>query len=195
MKTTRIFISILIAFLLIWFIYFLKTGDLFFKEGYFTKERAYQAWLSDTRQTGLSKEFLENAKKIEPDDKNLLILAGENKIYELRFQKEFFLWTGPSIFSIDNDNIKKMNEKQIDYDLSFNCVATAITNNSDIVKVKIGKTKAEMLPLAPYFKGAKEMKLWFLNIQPDAFDCQGPSGQTFTFYDNSDKVIKKVVDN
>jgi hypothetical protein len=195
MKAARILIFIVIAFLLLWYIYFLKTGDLFFKEGYFTKERAYQAWLSDSKEDGLTKEFLANAKKIEPDDKQLLILAGENNVYQLRFRKEFFLWMSPSVYQIDNETIKKMNEKNSEYYLSSNCVATVITKNPDIVNGKIGKTDTEMLSLAPYFQEAKEVKLWFLNIKPYAYDCQGPSGQTFTFYDQSGKVIKKIEDN
>ncbi|WHY87260.1 hypothetical protein QNH39_05220 [Neobacillus novalis] len=195
MKVTRILISILVVFLIFWFLYFLKTGDLFFSESFFTKERAYQAWASNTKYSGMTSDFLKNAKKIETDDERLLILAGENQIYQLRFRKDFFLWTFPSIYSIDSDDIKRINEKQLDYDLSFNCVETAITNNSDIVKVKIGKSDAELLPLGSYFKEAKDLKFWFYNTQPDAFDCQGPSGETFTFYDNSGKVIKKIEDN
>ncbi|OIK16254.1 hypothetical protein BIV60_05630 [Bacillus sp. MUM 116] len=195
MKSVRIIIFILIAFLLFWFIYFLKTGDLFFKDSYFTKERAYQAWVNDNRQTGLTKEFLENAKKIEPTDKQLLILAGKNKIYQLRFPKEFFLWRYPSVYRIDNESLKIMKENDIEYDLSFNCVATAITKNPNIIKVKIGEKEAHLLSLAPYFNEAKNLKMWFLNIQPDAWDCQGPSGKTYTFYNNSGKVIKKIEDN
>ncbi|WP_066073361.1 hypothetical protein [Neobacillus soli] len=194
MKITRILIFILIAFLLFWFIYFLKTGDLFFKDGYFTKERAYQAWLSDNREPELTRELLENVKKIEPADNRLLYLADENKIYQLRFRKEFFLWTSPSVYRIDNETIKKMNENDMEYHFYYNCVATVITKTPDISKVKIGKNKAEVLPLAPYLKDAKDLKLWYFNLEPDASDCQGPSGQTFTFYDNSGKVIKKIAD-
>ncbi|MGG4506560.1 hypothetical protein ABEP00_09265 [Heyndrickxia sporothermodurans] len=195
MKLIRVFIFILIVFLLVWFIYFLKTGDLFLKDSYFTKERAYQAWVNENRRTELSTEFLKNAKKIEPTDKQLLILAGENKIYQLRFWKEFFLWRGPSVYRIDNDDLKNMKEKDIEYDLHFNCVATAITENPNITKVKIGKTEADLLPLTPYFKEAKNLKMWFLNIQPDALDCQGPSGKTFIFYEKNGEVIKKIEDN
>jgi hypothetical protein len=191
MKVTRILIAILVVFLVLWFYYFLKTDDLFFKDAYFTKERAYHAWLSDSKQPGLTSEFLQNAKKIKTDDERLLILAGENQIYQLRFQKEFFLWMWPSVERIDNEQIKRINE----FDFSFNCVATVVTKSPKIDKVKIGKNDAELLPLRPYFKEAKDLKFWFLNTQPDAFDCQGPSGETFTFYDNSGKIIKKIEDN
>ncbi|MFF2449467.1 hypothetical protein ACFVSW_20715 [Neobacillus sp. NPDC058068] len=188
-------ISVLVVFLVFWLIYFLKTDDLFFKDAYFTKERAYQAWLSDSKQPGLTSEFLQNAKKIKTNDERLLIIAGENQIYQLRFQKEFFLWKLPSVDSIDNETIKHINEFDSEYYFSFNCVATVTTKSPKIDKVKIGKNDAELLPLGPYFKEAKDLKFWFYNTAPDAFDCQGPSGETFTFYDNNGKVIKKVDDN
>ncbi|MFJ5714405.1 hypothetical protein [Neobacillus sp. NPDC093127] len=173
----------------------MKTDDLFFKDAYFTKERAIQAWMNDDRHTGLTKEFLENAKRVKTDDERLLILAGENKIYQLRFQKEFFLWMLPSVDWIDNEKLKDINEFDSEFYFSYNCVATVITKSPKIDKVKIGKNDAELLPLGPYFKEAKDLKFWFYNTAPDAFDCQGPSGETFTFYDNSGRVIKKIEDN
>ncbi|ETI70801.1 hypothetical protein [Neobacillus vireti] len=195
MKAARVLIAILVVFLVFWLIYFLKTDDLFFKDAYFTKERAYQAWASNTKHSGMTSDFLKNAKKIETGDERVLMLAGENQIYQLRFQKDFFLWMLPSVDGIDNETIKHINEFDSEYYFSFNCVATVTTKSPKIDKVKIGKNDAELLPLGPYFKDAKDLNFWFYNTQPDAFDCQGPSGETFTFYDNNGKVITKVIDN
>lgn len=172
----------------------MKTDDLFFQHSYLTKDHAYQAWVTNGGARGLNKEFLAKANKIVPGDNNLLILAGKTKIYLLRFHKELFLWQDPSVFVIDGETIKGVRDNRQAYSISYNCVATAIINNPNIHKVIIGEQYAEMLPLSSYFKQAKNMKLWYLNLAPNALDCQGPSGKTYSFYNQAGENITKYDD-
>ncbi|GIN84288.1 hypothetical protein J6TS2_06740 [Heyndrickxia sporothermodurans] len=189
MKILKFFgVAATIILLFLWYVYFLKTEDLFLKEGYFTKEKAFKVWES--------KNNIQYNQLIEPKDKHLLILAGYEKIHILRFQKNVFLWSEPSIDTIDKESIKHIKNQKTKYSISFVvCTATVVTTNPNISKVKIGKNDAELLPIKPFISTAKGMKLWYFNLYPDALDCQGPSGQTYTFYDSKGKVVNTIIDD